>query len=77
MFPFKNNYALKTVGYNEFFEYFEGKITKEKAIELIKQHTRNYAKRQITWFKKDSEFKWFNPSEVDEIINFIHSKLQS
>jgi len=77
MFPFKNNYALKTVGYNEFFEYFEGKITKEKAIELIKQHTRNYAKRQITWFKKDSEFKWFNPSEVNEIINFIHSKLKS
>ena len=44
--------ALKTVGYSEFFDFFEGKTTREEAIEKIKQHTRNYAKRQITWFNK-------------------------
>ena len=49
---YKNLPALQTVGYKEFFEYFDGNYTKEEAIEKIKQHTRNYAKRQVTWFKK-------------------------
>ena len=52
LIAFKNLPALQTVGYKEFFEYFDGKCTREEAIEKIKQHTRNYAKRQVTWFKR-------------------------
>ena len=51
VYPLKHLKSLQTVGYNEFFDYFDGKITFDKTIELIKQHSRNYAKRQITWFK--------------------------
>jgi tRNA dimethylallyltransferase len=65
LFVFRNNNALQTVGYQELFDYIEGKITLEKAIELIKQHTRQYAKRQMTWFKKDTEIKWFDARNVE------------
>jgi tRNA dimethylallyltransferase len=51
VYPFKSLTALQTVGYKELFDYFDGLYTKEEAIDKIKQHTRNYAKRQITWFK--------------------------
>src|SRR5688572_17382286 len=49
LYPYRNLNALDSVGYTEFFEYFDGKMTREEAIEKIKQHTRNYAKRQMTW----------------------------
>jgi tRNA dimethylallyltransferase len=69
LFPFRNNNALQTVGYQELFDYMEGKTTLEKAIELIKQHTRQYAKRQMTWFKKDSEINWFDARTISvEIV---------
>lgn len=55
--------ALQTVGYQELFAFFEGKMTKDQAIEKIKQHSRNYAKRQLTWFRKDKEIIWFSPSD--------------
>ena len=58
---YKNLNALQTVGYRELIEYFENKISEEKAYELIKQNTRHYAKRQMTWFKKDPEFVWVKP----------------
>lgn len=61
LLPLKNYNALQTVGYRELFEYFEGNTTIEKAIEQVKQNTRHYAKRQMTWFKKDPEWKWINP----------------
>ena len=54
--------ALQTVGYKELFEYFDGKATKQQAIEKIKVSTRQYAKRQMTWFKKSDDIKWINPS---------------
>ena len=57
---YRDQTALQTVGYKEVFDYMDGKISKEQAIEQIKIHTRQYAKRQMTWFKKDSEFVWFN-----------------
>jgi len=57
--------ALQTVGYSEWKEYFEGKISKEKVIENIQQNTRHYAKRQMTWFKRDPSITWFNASTVD------------
>jgi tRNA dimethylallyltransferase len=63
--------ALQTVGYKELFDYFESKSTLDEAVNLIKQHTRNYAKRQWTWFRKDKEMKWFKPDKIDKIITFI------
>jgi tRNA dimethylallyltransferase len=57
--------ALQTVGYSEWLDYFEEKITKEKVIENIQQNTRHYAKRQMTWFKRDPAVTWFNASAVE------------
>lgn len=65
--------ALNTVGYKEFFNYFDHLQSKEKAIELIKQNTRHYAKRQLTWFNKDKEINWFEPNEIDQILHLINS----
>ncbi len=64
LFSNRNNNALQTVGYQEIFEYMEGKLTLAKAIELIKQHTRQYAKRQMTWFKKDPEISWYDARTI-------------
>lgn len=60
---YRDKPALQTVGYKEVFDYLDGKISKEEAIQQIKYHTRQYAKRQMTWFKKDPEFKWINMAE--------------
>ncbi|HUX58268.1 MAG TPA: tRNA (adenosine(37)-N6)-dimethylallyltransferase MiaA [Bacteroidales bacterium] len=68
---FRNMNALNSVGYREFFEFFDGKISKDKAIELIKRNSRRYAKRQITWWGKDKEIKWFHPDSAPEIIEYI------
>jgi tRNA dimethylallyltransferase len=65
--------ALNTVGYKELFQYFEGKITFDKAVELIKRDTRRYAKRQMTWWARDKEIKWYHPEELQEIISYIDS----
>jgi tRNA dimethylallyltransferase len=62
LIPFKNLNALQTVGYSELFDYFDEKVSLKDAIEKIKQNTRNYAKRQMTWFKKDKEIFWISPS---------------
>jgi tRNA dimethylallyltransferase len=64
LLQYKHLPALQTVGYTELFEFIDGKVEKSFAIEKIKQHTRNYAKRQITWFKKDQSIQWIkNPNE--------------
>ena len=63
--------ALKSVGYRELFDVIDGKINREKAIELIKRNSRRYAKRQMTWWKKDEEIKWFHPGETEKIIRYI------
>jgi len=65
--------ALNCVGYREFFDSFEGTITREKAIELIKRNSRRYAKRQMTWWSKDGVIKWFSPNEQDSITEYINS----
>ncbi len=70
--PYRNNKNLQTVGYTELFEYLDGTCSLEAAVDKIKQHTRNYAKRQMTWFKKDKEITWYNadnPGLVDKIIS--------
>ena len=66
--------SLNTVGYKELFEFFDRKITQEKAIELIKRNSRHYAKRQISWFSRDKEIAWFNPDKKERIIEFIKSR---
>ncbi len=67
LIPHQHLNALQTVGYKELFEHFEGKITKQQAIEKIKISTRQYAKRQMTWFKKDEDVKWFNANDVIDL----------
>ena len=74
---YRQHNALNTVGYKEMFDYLDGKITFERAIENIKTNTRRYAKRQLTWFKRDTEIKWFLPEELEQMISFIGSCLNS
>lgn len=71
VYPFKDHQALQTVGYQEVFDYLDGKIDKEEAIRLLKRNSRRYAKRQLTWFKRDPEMTWMDPGDVEGIINFI------
>ena len=71
LYKFRNLNALNCVGYREFFDFFDNKISREKAIELIKRNSRRYAKRQITWWGKDKEIKWFNPGQVQDIKDYI------
>lgn len=73
LLSFRGLPALRTVGYTELFEFFEGNIQLENAIELIKKNTRSYAKRQLTWFRKDPQFNWFLPSEKDKIIDLYQA----
>lgn len=63
--------ALNTVGYKELFEHFDGATTIDEAIEKIKSHTREYARKQLTWFKRDTDICWFYPSDLNYIINYI------
>ena len=73
VYAYKNHNALKTVGYKELFAYFEKAYTLPRAIELIKQNTRNFSKRQLTWFRRDKEIKWFSPEQEKEIIRLTDS----
>ena len=67
--------SLNTVGYKELFDCFDGIYSLEEAIERIKGNTRRYARKQLTWFKRDPEVKWFHPDNVDEIINYISQQI--
>ncbi len=73
-FVFRNLNALNTVGYKEIFMYLEGTVTLDEAIDLIKRNTRKYARRQLTWFRKYKDMKWFDPSEIAEIKEYIDGK---
>ena len=70
LLPFKNLGALQTVGYRELFDYFDGSSSLEAAIERIKINTRQYAKRQVTWLKKQG-FEWFKPNELEKMLKWI------
>jgi len=72
---FKHLNALNTVGYKELFAHFEGKYDLNEAIRLIKRNSRRYAKRQITWHKKDKDINWFHPDDFDKISEFIKTQL--
>lgn len=75
--PYKHLNPLNTVGYKELFEFLEEKISFEEAIRLIKRNTRRYAKRQITWFSRDPEIKWFHPEQKEAIKSYIQNKILS
>ena len=71
MYPQKELNALNTVGYKELFDYFDGRWPLEEAVERIKGNTRRYARKQLTWYKKDDRFRWFHPQDKEKIINYI------
>lgn len=75
VYPLRHLNSLQTVGYREMFDYFDGTISREEAIELIKRNSRRYAKRQLTWFGRDDEIMWFLPTETEKIIEYIDSKV--
>jgi tRNA dimethylallyltransferase len=75
VYPLRHLNALQTVGYRELFDHFDGNSSLEKAIEKIKQNSRHYAKRQLTWFKKDEAMRWFHQSQLNEIIQFISAEI--
>ena len=74
LYPYRELNALKTGGYREFFDYFDGRIGYDEAVELIKRNSRRYAKRQLTWFRRDSEIRWFAPDDDAAIIAYVGSK---
>lgn len=76
VFPFRELQALQTVGYTELFDYFDGEISSDTAVELIQQHSRNYAKRQITWLKKEKDLTWL-PPDAGVVIDFIETRLKA
>jgi tRNA dimethylallyltransferase len=77
MFGMRDLNALNSVGYKEFFDYFEGKITKEETVDLIKRNTRRFAKRQMTWWSKDKEIVWFGAEGSADITGYLESKVKS
>ncbi len=72
---YKELNALKTVGYSEIFDYLDGKIDLATAVDKIKQNTRRFAKRQLTWFKKDTQTTWFEPNQGKEVLDFVNRSL--
>jgi tRNA dimethylallyltransferase len=75
LYEFRNTYALQTVGYKEIFDFMDGKQSLEEAVELIKRNSRRYAKRQLTWFNRDKETKWFGNNESDAILTYIKERI--
>lgn len=76
LYPQRGLNALRTVGYNELFRHFDGELTLDEAVSLIKQNTRRYAKRQLTWWARDNEISWFAPSQLMEVAYFLRTKMQ-
>ena len=74
LYEHRHHNALQTVGYQEVFGYLDGFYDREEAIRLLKRNSRHYAKRQLTWFRRDPEIRWFNPTEIDNIVDWIKSQ---
>lgn len=71
LYPHRNLSSLQTVGYRELFDYFDGRTTLTEAVERIKRNTRRYAKRQLTWLRRDAQIRWFGPDETKSMIEYI------
>ena len=74
LYPKRHLNALNTVGYKELFDYIDGRWSLEEAVERIKGNTRRYARKQLTWYKKDEQIRWFHPDEKEQMINYICGK---
>ncbi|MFC2437450.1 MAG: tRNA (adenosine(37)-N6)-dimethylallyltransferase MiaA [Prevotella melaninogenica] len=77
VYPKRTLNSLNTVGYKELFEYLDGLTTLEEAIFKIQSNTRRYARKQLTWYKKDTAFQWFNPDNIKEILNYVHTMISN
>lgn len=77
LYGYRKLNALNSVGYKEFFDFFDGRITREKAVELIKRNTRRYAKRQMTWWARDKDITWFAPENTAEILGFVERRTET
>lgn len=75
MYTLRHLNALNTVGYKELFHYFDGVIPLEEAVRQIQSNTRRYMRKQLTWFKRDEEIRWFHPDKIKEILNYVDSFL--
>ena len=75
LYPYKEKNALQTVGYSEIFGFMDGDYDREEAIRLLKRNSRRYAKRQMTWFKRDPEIIWLSPDRIDQAIDLISEKV--
>ncbi len=75
VYPLRHLNSLNTVGYKELFQYFDGNLSLEQAIEKIKQSTRIYSRKQMTWFKRDQEIQWFHPDQEEEVVKYIQERL--
>lgn len=76
LLPYREQRPLETVGYQELFRFFDHEYSEQDAIALIKQNSRRYAKRQITWFKKYGNWSWFQPDHFDDIVSFVKGKIR-
>ena len=77
VYPYRHLNSLNTVGYKELFKYLDGEWTLEEAVEKIKRNTRIYAKKQLTWFKKDMSIRWFHPDQRTDLISYINTQLNA
>ena len=75
LLPYRHLNALNTVGYSELFDHLDGHSTLEQAVDAIKQNTRRFAKRQLTWFRRDPEITWFEPDAYPAILHYVESHL--
>ena len=75
VYPYRHLNSLNTVGYKELFKYFDGEWDLPFAVEKIKQNSRIYSRKQMTWFKRDADITWFHPDQKDEILRFINQHL--
>jgi len=77
VYPKRTLNSLNTVGYKELFEYLDGLTTLDETIFKIQSNTRRYARKQLTWYKKDVAFQWFHPDNIEEILNYIHTMISN
>ena len=69
--PYRHLNSLNTVGYKELFDYFEGKTDYAEAVRLIKRNSRRYARKQLSWFRRDDDIRWFHPDDYEGIVEAI------
>lgn len=76
LYPLRHHHALQTVGYQEIFDFIDNKYDYDECVRLLKRNSRRYAKRQLTWFKKDNDFTWFTPYQVDDILSYVNLRFK-